>query len=428
MVSICLYFHVHQPYRLAHYNVFDIGNHSNYFDDAKNEAVIHKVAEKCYLPTNKLLLKLIKKYKGKFKVSFSITGTIIEQFEKWAPEVLDSFKDLAETGCVEFVGETYYHSLAFLFSKKEFREQVELHNAKIKELFNQEPRVFRNTELIFNNSLARYVENLGYKGVLAEGADHVLGWRSPNFVYSPVSTSKIKALLKNYKLSDDIAFRFGNKGWSEFPLTVDKYVSWINSINGNGHVVNLFMDYETFGEHQWADTGIFEFLEHLPDAVLSHPDNDFKTVGEVVDSYEPVGNIDVHNFVSWADLERDLSAWLGNPIQDNAAKALYALEDAVKKTNDSKLLDDWRKLTTSDHFYYMCTKWFNDGDVHKYFNPYDSPYEAFISFMNVINDIIIRIRSVNSSLLPEQTSAINLVDDPGAISKLALNSLQKSKA
>ena len=392
MVSVCFYFHVHQPYRLAKYNVFDIGHHHDYFDDKKNEEIIHKVAEKCYLPTNRLLLDLIKQHQGRFKVSFSVTGTILEQFEKYAPEVLQSFKDLAQTGCVEFVAETYYHSLAYLFSKEEFKEQVKMQERKLMELFGQKPKVFRNTELIFNNELAGFMEQMGYQAILAEGADHVLGWRSPNFLYRPVATKEIKALLKNYKLSDDIAFRFGNKGWEEHPLSVEKYAQWLNAANGNGQTINLFMDYETFGEHQWEDTGIFEFMRHLPGELLKHPDNDFKTVTEVASSFEPIGQVDAHNFVSWADVERDLSAWLGNPIQDNAAKQLYAFEEAVKASKDPQLLEDWRKLTTSDHFYYMCTKWFNDGDVHKYFNPYDSPYEAFISFMNVLNDMAIRLR------------------------------------
>lgn len=397
MVSICLYFHVHQPYRIANYNVFDIGAHSNYFDDHKNKAILHKVAQKCYLPTNKVLYDLIKQFNGKFKISFSITGTVLEQFEKYAPDVLESFKKLAQTGCVEFVGETYYHSLAFLYSKEEFKEQVRMHEEKIKQLFNQKPTVFRNTELIFNNELASYIEKMGYAGVLAEGADHILDWRSPNFLYRPKTTSKIKALLKNYKLSDDIAFRFGNKGWKEHPLSVEKFSQWINANNGDGHTVNLFMDYETFGEHQWEDTGIFEFLKHLPQELLKHPDNNFKTVSEVAQSYPVAGEVDMHNFVSWADLERDISAWVGNPIQDNAIAQLYKLEKKVKQTNNPQLIEKWRKLTTSDHFYYMCTKWFNDGDVHKYFSPYDSPYEAFINFMNVLNDLVLRVNEQNTN-------------------------------
>ncbi len=398
MVTVCMYFHVHQPFRLGHYNVFDIGENQNYFDNQKNEEIIHKVAHKCYLPTNKVLLDNIKHLNGKFKVSFSITGVILEQLEKYAPEVLESFKELAATGCVEFVAETYYHSLAYLYSKDEFKEQVNMQQEKIEKLFGQKPKVFRNTELIYNNELANYVESMGFNAILAEGADHILGWRSPNYLYRPVTTNKIKALLKNYKLSDDIAFRFGNKGWAEFPLKVDKYAQWVNAHNGDGNTINLFMDYETFGEHQWEDTGIFEFLKAVPHELLKHPDNNFMTVSEVAKTYEPVGDLDAHHFVSWADIERDLSAWLGNPIQDSASKQLYELEGPIKESGDKKLLEDWRKLTTSDHFYYMCTKWFNDGDVHKYFNPYDSPYEAFISFMNVLNDMVLRLKQHNISV------------------------------
>ncbi len=411
MVSVCFYFHVHQPYRLANYNIFDIGNHDNYFDEEKNRAIIHKVAEKCYLPMNNLLLELIKKHKGKFKVSFSITGTVIEQFEKYAPEVLKSFQELARTGCVEFVGETYYHSLAYLFSKKEFEEQVALHAKKLKELFNQTPKVFRNTELITNNELVKDIERMGYKAVLAEGADHILGWRSPAYPYRVPGSKNIKLLLKHYKLSDDIAFRFGNKAWEEYPLTVEKFAQWVNAINGDGYLVNLFMDYETFGEHQWADTGIFEFMRHLPDEILKNPDNDFVTVSEAADRYEPVGEVDMPFFVSWADVERDVSAWLGNPLQDNAMNQLYAVEKLVKQSGDPKLVDAWRKLTTSDHAYYMCTKWFSDGDVHKYFNPHDSPYEAYVNFMNVLNDLTLRLKdrglTLNVNGGPSQSTASN---------------------
>ncbi len=392
MVSVCFYFQVHQPFRLRHYTVFDINNSHDYFDDAKNREICRKVAKKCYLPANALILDLIKKTEGRFRVAYSISGVALEQFEKYAPEVIDSFKGLAKTGHVEFLSETYYHSLSYLYSKEEFKEQVAMHKKKIRELFGYDPVVFRNTELIYNNELANYIENMGYKGILAEGADHILGWRSPNFLYRPVTTKKIKLLLKNYKLSDDIAFRFSNRGWEEWPLTADKFAQWVSAINGNGEVVNLFMDYETLGEHQWEDTGIFEFLRHLPYEILKHPDNNFLTPREVIDSYEVKAELDVHNFISWADIERDLSAWLGNKMQQNAISELYMLEADIKKSNDKKLIDDWRKLQTSDQFYYMCTKWFSDGDVHKYFNPYDSPYEAFIAFMNVLNDITLRLK------------------------------------
>lgn len=390
MVSVCFYFQVHQPLRLRKYSVFDIGKKHDYFNNPKNKKILEKVAKKCYLPANKLMLDLIRKTDHKFKISYSLTGIVMEQLEEYAPNIIESFKELADTKCVEFLSETYHHSLAFLYSKKEFREQVRMHKKKIKELFKYTPSVFRNTELIYNNELAESVEKMGYKGILAEGADHILGWRSPNFVYTAKSPKKIKLLLKNYRLSDDIAFRFSTHTWKEFPLTVEKYARWINAVNGNGNCVNLFMDYETFGEHQWSTTGIFRFLKNLPEEILKNG-NDFKTPSEVL-NYEPVAELDVHDIVSWADIERDLSAWLGNKMQQASIKELYLLENMIKKRRNKKLMEDWRNLQISDHFYYMCTKWFADGDVHKYFNPYDSPYDAFIAFMNVLNDMILRTR------------------------------------
>ena len=386
MVSVCFYFQVHQPLRLRRYSIFEIGRHNHYFDDHKNEAIIRKITHKCYMPTNKIILDLINKTDGKFKVSYSMTGIVLEQLEKYAPEVIDSFKKLIDTGCVELLDETYHHTLSFLYSRDEFREQVEQHSKKIRQLFNYKPKVFRNTELVYNNELAAFVEKMGYKGILAEGADHILGWRSPNFVYKPKGAANLKLLLKNYRLSDDIAFRFSEKGWEEYPLTAPKFANWVSNVNGNGNVVNLFMDYETFGEHQWEDKGIFEFLKHLPHEILKHPDNNFVTPSEAIKRYDYVAELDFPHFVSWADIERDLSAWLGNRMQNEAMKQVYALEPHVKLSKNKELVDEWRKLQTSDHFYYMCTKWFNDGDVHKYFNPYDSPYEAFISYMNILND------------------------------------------
>ena len=386
MVSVCFYFQVHQPIRLRKYSIFEIGKHANYFDDRKNEAIIKKIAGKCYLPANKAILDLINKNDGKFKVSYSMSGVVLEELERFAPEVIDSFKKLVDTGNVEILDETYHHTLSCLHSKDEFKEQIQLHNKKVKQLFNYRPKVFRNTELIYNNETAKTAEEMGYKAVLAEGADHILQWRSPNFVYRPKGSSNIKLLLKNYRLSDDIAFRFSEKSWKEFPLTAPKFAGWVNKINGNGNVVNLFMDYETFGEHQWEDKGIFEFLKHLPHEILKHSDNDFVTPSEAVRRYKDVAELDYPYYVSWADVERDLSAWTGNKMQQEAMKEIYNLEPYVKLSKNPALLDQWRKLQTSDHFYYMCTKWFNDGDVHKYFNPYDSPYEAFITYMNILND------------------------------------------
>ncbi len=390
MVSVCFYFQVHQPLRLRRYSIFEIGHHNSYFDEQKNEAIIRKVAHKSYLPANKIILDLINNTDGRFKAAYSLTGIALEQLERYCPEVIDSFKKLVGTGCVEILDETYYHTLSFLYSKDEFKEQVELHNKKIRQLLNFKPKVFRNTELIYSNELAGYVEKMGYDGILAEGADHILGWRSPNFVYNPKGMKNFKLLVKNYRLSDDIAFRFSEKSWKEFPLTAPKYANWINRINGNGNVVNLFMDYETFGEHQWEDHGIFEFLKQAPHEILKNPDNDFLTPSEAIKRYESVAELDFPHFVSWADVERDLSAWLGNKMQQEALREIYVLEQSVKSSRNTVLIDEWRKLQTSDHFYYMCTKWFNDGDVHKYFNPYDSPYEAFISYMNILNDFKIK--------------------------------------
>ncbi len=395
---MCFYFQVHQPYRIRKYTVFDIGNSKDYFGDRSgtnldNSWIIDKVKGKCYLPTNAVLLELLHKH-PEFKISFSFSGVFLEQLEEFAPEVLESFKRLVATGRVEILSESYYHSLAFIHDREEFWEQVRLHDKLVKQLFGVEPVIFRNTELVYNNELAVAAEEKGYKGIIAEGWDHYLGDRSPNFLYQPTGTSKIKALLKNYKLSDDVAFRFSNRGWSEWPLDADKYMSWVNSINGNGEVVNLFMDYETFGEHQWEDTGIFEFLKVLPEKFLAHPDNNFKTPSEVVDSFETRDEYDVHNYLSWADMERDTSAWMGNEIQDAAAKKAYELGKKVKLTGNGLLIHQWRKLLTSDHFYYMCTKYFNDGDVHKYFNPYESPYDAFMAYMNVLQDIEMEVDEI----------------------------------
>lgn len=399
MSSICFYFHVHQPFRVKRFRIFDIGQNQSYFpEDAEgnlnNKQILQKVASKCYIPTNTLLLKLLEKY-PEFKISFSITGVVLEQLENYSPSALKTFQDLIETGRVEIVGETYYHSLAFLYSQDEFISQVKLHSNKIKKVFGSKAvpvNSFRNTELIYNNALARLIESMGYSAILAEGADHILGWQSPNYLYTPKGGKKLKLLLKNYKLSDDIAFRFSSKEWPEYPLTAPKFASWVHQINGGGDIVNLFMDYETFGEHQWEDTGIFAFLEELPKELLSHPDNDFVTPSEAISRYPSRGTLDVPNFISWADVERDLSAWLSNSMQHDAVNRIYKLEHQVLASKNKKLLEDWRRLQSSDHFYYMCTKWFADGDVHKYFNPYETPYDAFISYMNALTDLELRLQ------------------------------------
>jgi alpha-amylase len=395
MASVCFYFQVHQPYRIKRYRIFDIGHDHTYFNDqaerdTNNRRVLEKVARKCYLPANAVLLELLKAH-PEFRASFSMSGVFLDQLQEFSPETLDSFKRLVDTGRVEILSETYYHSLAFLYSKEEFKKQVLFHKQKVKELFGYTPRVFRNTELIFNNEVAQAAEEMGYLGVIAEGADHILGWRSPAFLYKPAKGKNVKLLLKHYRLSDDIAFRFSSRDWAGYPLTAPQFAQWVSAVNGNGNLVNLFMDYETFGEHQWEDTGIFNFLRALPGEVLKHPDNDFVTPTEAVLRYPAAGELDVPHYVSWADIERDLSAWRSNPLQHNALESIYALEGEVLATKNQDIIRDWRKLQTSDHFYYMCTKWFADGDVHKYFNPYESPYEAFIAYMNTLNDLKIRI-------------------------------------
>ena len=399
--AIVLYLHVHQPYRIRHYTVFDTGNSHDYFDanldePTSNERILKKVAEKSYLPTNARLLKLLVD-NPEFKLSLSITGTVIEQLEKWSPESLVSFKKLVSTGRVEIVAETYHHSLAFFYSRPEFEMQVDMHKRKVQEVFGQTPSVFRNTELSYNNEVAAWAEKAGYKGVLAEGWDAVLDWRSSNYMYKPKSTENISLLLKNYKLSDDIAFRFGDREWSEWPLTADKFAHWLSE-DPNATNFNLFMDYETFGEHQWEASGIFKFLEALPKQWLKTKGHTFMTVSEAIVAFKPVEEIDVPDTITWADTERDLSAWLGNAMQTSSIQALYDLEDRIIATNDLALIDDWRRLQTSDHFYYMCTKWFNDGDIHAYFSPYETPYEAYINFMNVFHDIKFRLSELGAEV------------------------------
>lgn len=390
--GIVLYLHVHQPFRVRKYSVFDTAESHDYFDepdyttDRNNEQVLRKVADKSYRPMNALLKRLLDTHPD-FKVSLSITGTFIEQAERWTPDVLDSFKALVDTGRVEIVSETYYHSLAFFYSRREFEQQVEAHRTKVRELFGVETSVFRNTELAYNDELAKWADEYGFKGILAEGWDPVLQWRSPNHVYRPTDTKNIKLLLKNYRLSDDLAFRFSNKAWSAWPLTADTYSEWTNASITDSPLINLFMDYETFGEHQWADTGIFDFFESFVAKWLSNSDNTFYTASEAIDTHEPVGEISMPHTVTWADNERDLTAWLGNDMQKEALRHLYSLEDDIMRTSDVQLISDWRRLQTSDHVYYMCTKWFTDGDVHAYFSPYESPYDAFLYFINAVRDV-----------------------------------------
>lgn len=395
MRAICLYLHIHQPNRYREYSIFDVSNSSDYFQDdyngrQSNERIFRKVAKKSYFPMLALLERSMEKYPG-FKASFSITGTWIEQAEKWAPELLTQIKRMVDRGQAEIVGETYYHSLAFFYNRDEFEAQVAQHADKIKQIFGTKPQVFRNTELAYNDELARWADAAGYKGILAEGWDKILGWRSPNHVYQPAGCNNIKLLLKNYRLSDDIAFRFSNRQWKEWPLTVPKYMNWLNMDCLRGNLINLFMDFETFGEHQWKDTGIFNFMEELIPRWLGEYENKFVTASEACDLSAPADSISMPETITWADTERDLSAWLSNTMQESAMRDLYNMRDDIISTDDDRLIADWRYMTTSDHPYSMCTKYWNDGDVHAYFSAYASPYESFMYFENVLRDLEYRL-------------------------------------
>ncbi len=393
MKSVCFYFQVHQPYRVKKYRVFDIGNDPEYFNDRSetslnNRRIAEKVANKSYIPATKLLLSLMERH-PEFHVSFSFSGIALEQLERYAPEALDLFKKIVDTGRAEVLGETYYHSLAFFYSPAEFERQVTMHRDIIRRIFGTRPRVFRNTELSYRNDLAEWANGQGYAGVISEGWDPILGWRSPNYVYTPKGADSTRLLMKNYRLSDDVAFRFSSREWTEWPLTAEKFGQWVKAADGD--TINLFMDYETFGEHQWEDSGIFAFLDKLPEEVYKSGDIGFHTPSQVIQQYEPRDEIDMPNIVTWADTDRDLTAWVGNPMQRAAIEAVYSLESDILSANDGRMIEDWRKLQTSDHFYYMCTKWSADGDVHAYFSPYESPYDAYIAYMNALSDLRLRV-------------------------------------
>ena len=403
MKSICLCFKVHQPVRLRLYRFFEMGNSDYYYDDYTNEMIIRRVTESCYLPANKIILDLIQKYQGRFRVSFSVSGTAIDQFKIYAPKVIESFRKLAATGCVEFLAETYSHSLSALKDKNEFRRQVESHATAIETLFGKRPTVFANTEFIYSDEIGAMVAAMGFKTTLTEGPGPILKWRSPNYLYNNAINPALMVLLKNDRLSDDVAFRFSNSAWSGWPLTARKYVSWLNKIPKEEEIVNLFMNYETFGEHQKLGSGIFKFLDTLPCEVLQKSDFEFMTPSEIAEHHEPISAVSVPCPISCTDQERDLTAWLGNELQQEAFEKLYGLSGMIGQCNDPALLKDWQYLQTSDHFYYMSTKYFSDGDVHAYFNPYDSPYMAFMNYMNVLNDFSIRLnRVVNGKHLAEE--------------------------
>jgi len=375
----------------------------HYFNHGLDKWIFDRVSSRCYFPANTTILELIdefRKEKKKFKVSYSITGVFLELCERYNKDLIETFKQLAETKCVEFIGETYYHSLASLFDDKtEFIEQVNMHRQIIKDLLGFKPKVFVNTEMIYNNLIAKVVEDLGFKGIFTEGTERILGWRNANYVYvrkfcfpgDPRPEKRIRVLLRNYRLSDDIGYRFSAKDWNEWPLTADKYAAWLSATPGQ--CINLFMDYETFGEHQWPESGIFWFLKALPSEVLKHENLEFCTPSEIIKKYKPVGEIDVFELgtISWADMERDVSAWIGNRMQQVCFEELKNLEKHVKKLNNPELLRIWRLLQTSDHLYYICTKWWNDGDVHKYFSCFPTPQDGFVNFMSIISDFKARV-------------------------------------
>ncbi|MBU0766371.1 glycoside hydrolase family 57 protein [Patescibacteria group bacterium] len=407
---ICFYFQVHQPYRLRDLRITEVGlGDVDYFDNNKNEQIFRKVAEKCYLPANALMLEMLENHPD-FHISYSLSGVFLDQCKEYGQDVLESFQKLAATGKVEFLAETYYHSLASVISLEEYCEQVTKHVHTIEELFGMTPKVFRNTELIYNNEIAQIARLMGFNGIIAEGADDYLNSRNPNDTFRPPTfrlpankekivrehrplakrSRDIAVLLKNYKLSDDVAFRFSDKSWVGYPLDAYTFTDWL--MNSGGQSVNLFMDYETFGEHQWEDTGIFDFLRSLP-AIWQERGIKAVTPSQVIADWNKnqAHVYDVHHTISWADMERDLSAWTGNHIQDAALQSIYALEHQVKMTGNEKLIEAWRKLLTSDHFYYMCTKYWSDGDVHKYFSPYESPYEAYRRYSHALADLRFRL-------------------------------------
>lgn len=396
MRTICLNFQVHQQYKLRTYRFFDIGNNHYYFDDFQNKRMVREAAEKCYLPTNNILMSIIEEYGKVFKTAFYISGVAIDMFEKWAPEVIVSFKRLAETGCVEFLAGTYSHSLVCLKDKEEFKRQVKQHSERIKNLFGQKPTTFVNTELVYSDEIGDAIAEMGYKLVITEGAKHVLGWKSPNFLYNNAINPEQQIITRNFRLSDDISFRFSNQDWSEWPLTANKFASWMNSTDRKQTVTTLFLDYETFGQRQCAESGIFGFLYHLPKAILTHTDFSFKTPKEVAKQHTSMGAILVPYTMSWADEERDLTGWLGNEMQQEAFDKLYEICELVLKLNDPEVTDTWNKIQACGNLYFMNTKWFSDKDVYRYENPYASPYEAFINYMNVIVDFKLYVEELMS--------------------------------
>lgn len=392
MKTICFYFQIHQPYRLKRYRFFNIGKDHYYYDDFSNEDILQQIAARSFIPANRMLLDLINASKGKFKFAISVSGVALDQMEFYAPEVIDGLKELSRTGAVEFLAETYSHSLSSLIDPVEFQNQVKLQAQKIKLLFNQEPKVLRNTEMIYSDDIADMAYRMGYTKMISEGAKHILSWRSPNYVYQSENQPNLKLLLRNTQFSDDISLRFSDYSWNEYPLTADKYTSWIAATEPQEEVFNIFLNYETFGNLQPSHVGIFEFMKALPKFALEKGIG-FATPSELMDTHKPIGTVSVPNPISWADEERDLSRWLGNTLQKSAFNTLYEVSERVRLCDDRRLKQDWQYLQSSDHFYYMSTKHFFDGSTHSQFSPYQSPYDAFNNYMNVLSDFIARVNA-----------------------------------
>lgn len=386
MKTICFYFQIHQPFRLRRYRFFDIGNNHYYYDDFQNEEIFHRISEKCYLPANRAIMEMIRKSGGKFKVAFSISGTALEQMEIYAPEVIDSFRELAGLGCVEFLAETYAHSLASIGDPEEFKAQVRMHTEKVKALFGVEPKVFRNTELIYSDDISELVYELGFEGMLTEGAKHILGWKSPNYVYASAVRPQLKLLLKNDRFSEDLSIRFDDHSWKEYPLTADKYISAISATAEGEKIINAFMNYEVLGSMHAADTGIFDFFKALPQ-YAERNDITFSLPSEIFAQTRPVDSISVPYPMSWVDEEKDCSSWLGNVLQQEAFRKLNEISERVRLCENRRIKQDWIYLQSSDHLYYMSTKHYN------LFSPYDNPYDAFNNYMNVLSDFILRVEA-----------------------------------
>ena len=390
MKSVCFYFTIHQPYRLKRYRFFDIGNDHYYYDDFADDDIITRLANTSYIPMADTLLDMIKKTNGGFKCSICISGTAIEQLQMYVPEFIDKLRQLADTGCVEFLSGTYAHSLASLEDPEEFLREVKMHDDLIQSLFGKRPTVFANTELIYDDDIALLIKSMGFNTAVTDGAKHILGWKSPNYVYSAATAPDLKLLLTNDKLAEDISRNFNNPEWDEYPLTADKYIRWIASLPEEEQVINLYLSMDTFGSFLPGYTGIFDFMKALP-AFGKESGVEFTTPSDVVAKLKPVGELSIPYPISDIDEARDVSAWKGNELQREALNKLYGVAERVNMCSDRRLKQDWEYLQSSDHFYYMSTKNMADGADHAAFSPYDSPFAAFTKYMNVLADFLVRV-------------------------------------